>query len=272
MIDLMSELKRIIKPAGTIWINLGDSYSKTVNINNNGTGKTGLNNNSGVNAWEKVRNHTKRRIDGIICNTPDKSLMFIPHRFAIRCVDELGLICRNDIIWAKRNGMPESVTDRFSKKHEFFFFFVKSQKYYFDIENIRDEHIWAKLDKRSQVPGGVRHKTGLSLSGQYANDGVGYNPNGKNPGDVADFWDINTKPSKSNHYATYNHKLIDKPIIAGCPKGGIILDPFCGTGTTLVRALQLERKVIGIDGKAEYVKDANKNIEPYLIQQTLYGT
>ena len=85
-----------------------------------------------------------------------------------------------------------------------------------------------------------------------------FNDSGKNPGDVADFWDIPTQPSAANHYATFNNALIEKQIIAGCPKDGVILDPFCGTGTTLRRAYSLNRNVIGIDGSAEYVAEATK--------------
>lgn len=184
-------------------------------------------------------------------------------------------VIRNDIKWIKRNAMPESVEDRFSKKSEYFFFMVKQEKYFFDLDAIRDKHIWAAKDRRSLIKGGVRHKSGLSFSddNQYSSNGVGYNENGKNPGDVSlfwdnsdkdnleiDYWDVPTKPSNENHYASYNTKLISKPILAGCPKGGIVLDPFCGTGTTGVLALDLRRRFIGIEGKEEYCKIANKNI------------
>ncbi|MEO7048734.1 MAG: DNA methyltransferase [Ferruginibacter sp.] len=93
---------------------------------------------------------------------------------------------------------------------------------------------------------------------------------GKNPGSVSDFWDITTKPSKSNHYATYNSELIDKPIVAGCPEGGIILDVFCGTATTGCRAIDLGRKFIGVEGKEEYVIDGNKNLHKYIVSKKLF--
>lgn len=244
MILFMSECKRVLKKTGTIWINLGDSYNGFKVGNTNGTygqvkQKEGLNNGNMV----KLESVT----------IPVKSLMLIPHRFAIRCCDELKLILRNDIIWAKRNGMPESVTDRFSKKHEFIFFFVKSQKYYFDLDAVRDKHLWANTDKRSQVQGGVKSK-GKCETGLYATDKVAYHELGKNPGDVADFWDIVTKGSNEKHFAKFNSELIDKPIIAGCPENGVILDPFAGTGETPVRAAELGRKYIAIDGKPEYCK------------------
>ena len=98
-----------------------------------------------------------------------------------------------------------------------------------------------------------------------------WNPreDGKNPGDVSDFWDIPTLPSSDEHYAAYNDKLIGKPIIAGCPKDGIILDPFCGTATTGCRAIELGRKFIGIEGSSKYVSIANKNLQPYISQLQL---
>ena len=357
MILWMAECKRVIKPTGSIWVNLGDSYNtesgnmKSKNYQNT---KNVCMNNGVINRDVYTKSKT----------LPKKSLMLIPHRFAIRCVDELGLICRNDIIWAKPNGMPESVTDRFSKKHEFIFLFVKSQKYYFDLDGVRGKHrtnenrpdgiVRNRLyeyDSKMNNPilnpknikgnmtkeGQTRTTAGLSL--KSAQEKI--NPNGKNPGDVSDFWDITTKPSSEKHYATFNSDLIDKPIIAGCPEfvcnkcgkarekiydskisfhsgsgksgvkpkgknadsqqansgsydirmgqvvektflgltdcncnagfsGGIILDPFAGTGTTLLRALELGRQVIGIEGSKEYSEIANKRINKELIKINLF--
>ena len=121
--QLMCEIHRALKDDGTVWINLGDSYS-----NSNVCGWTGL---ESENFKQKAQPHRVKDL-------PAKCLMLIPHRFTIGCIDR-GWILRNDIIWAKRNGMPESVTDRFSKKHEYIFFMVKSQKYYFDLDGIRDK-------------------------------------------------------------------------------------------------------------------------------------
>jgi len=242
MINLMRELKRVLKPTGSMWINLGDSYSKSININNNGKNSKTLH---GADNG-KIGIHTKPPIK---CkkSLPDKSLMLIPHRFAIRCIDELGLILRNDIIWAKPNGMPESVTDRFSKKHEFVFFFVKNQEYYFDLNSVRDKLTYPEESTKSF------RKSCLSDIGlQNGKHSSHSNPLGKNPGDVSDFWEITTKPNSKNHYATYNSELIRKPLIAGSPVGGIILDPFGGTGTTCFSAVQFDRRFIYIDANKEY--------------------
>ena len=96
------------------------------------------------------------------------------------------------------------------------------------------------------------------------------NPNGKNPGSVSDFWDIPTKPSTSEHYASYNDELIRKPILAGCPEGGIVYDPFMGTGSTAEVCLRSKRLYIGSEMSDNYVKIANKRLEPFLMQQTLF--
>jgi DNA modification methylase len=99
---------------------------------------------------------------------------------------------------------------------------------------------------------------------------VSFHPKGKNPGSVSDFWDIPTKGSSDKHYAAYNDSLIEKPIVAGCPKGGIILDPCCGTATTGCRALELGRNFIGFEGSQKFIKIGNKNLAPYLQQTNLF--
>jgi len=116
---------------------------------------------------------------------------------------------------------------------------VKNKNYHFDLDSIRDPHTTPTRERKNHFR---------------------YHPNGKNPGDVSDFWNIAKQQPKVDHHATYNAELITKPIIAGCPKDGIVLDPFCGTGTTLIRALELGRRFIGIDGKKEYCDMAEKRI------------
>jgi DNA modification methylase len=246
----IDELKRVLKEQGTVWVNIGDTYGKL----------------------------------------PAKTLLLIPHRFAIGC-QERGWLIRNDIVWAKPNGMPESVKDRFSKKHEYIFFLTKSKKYYFDLDSVREQHKAASFERLQQevsennkwaTGAGGQSMQGLSQprphvtkiikidAEQYGSPRARYHrgdgtvrslhPKGKNPGDVSDFWSISTKPNFQKHFASYNYELINKPILAGCPKNGIVLDPFCGIATTGVRAVELERKFIGIEGKKSYCKMAMKNI------------
>lgn len=242
--SLMDEIQRVLKVSGTVWINLGDTYSTiSGGMANRNAGNLGLKDDA---FGEKGIKQSRTQL-------PNKCLLLIPHRFAIGCIDR-GWIIRNDIIWAKRNGMPESVTDRFSKKHEYFFFMTKSTKYYFDLDSIRDKQKQDSILRQQRgyhAYEGDKKKGGMN---NRHNDPTRIVRSGKNPGSVSDFWDIPTKPSQKNHYAAYNNKLIEKPIMAGCPEGGIILDPFCGTATTGVRALQLNRKFIGIEGSKKYVK------------------
>ena len=279
--QMMDEIWRVLKDDGTVWINLGDTYQSAPVSGKQGgfSGKQARKNKeygSTVNNVKKPQGQFK-----------NKCLMLIPHRFAIGCIDR-GWIMRNDIIWAKRNGMPESIRDRFSKKHEYIFFMVKQQKYYFDLDGIRDKtttietrteriiYDSSKGDESNKTntfippnpsgknPGNVSDfwdKKPSTHNFPSHNNKSAYNKLGKNPGSVSDFWDIPTKPSSKKHYATYNFSLIDKCIIAGCPKGGTILDPFNGTGTTTLRAEQLERKWIGIDGSKEYSEIAKKSMK-----------
>ena len=251
---LMDEIYRILKSNGTVWINLGDTY------NGNKVGNTS---NKGYNENTIVDTFRKNKIEGV----RDKCLLLIPHRFAIGCI-ERGWIVRNDIIWAKRNGMPESVTDRFSKKHEYFFFMVKSEKYFFDLDAIRDKNSESSI-KRIEYG----FKSSHDSIGNIDTDRMGErfcNPNGKNPGSVSDFWDIPTKPNKDKHYAQYSDSLISKPIIAGCPEGGIIYDPFMGSGSTADAAIRANRKFIGSEASKEYYDLCSKRVGWQLRQLNLF--
>lgn len=264
--SLMDEIKRVLKKTGTVWINLGDTYGTQ---SGQSRGKS----------YDSDKTYLKNVEDGselIKGKVPHKCLLLIPHRFAIGCI-ERGWIVRNDIIWAKRNGMPESVTDRFSKKHEYIFLMTKTTKYYFDLDSIRDKQSestikrynygWNGNEDRNYVKGPQNNMNRYLGDPKKKAEAI---EKGKNPGTVSDFWDITTKSSKSSHYATYNKELIEKPIVAGCPKGGIILDPFCGTATTGVRAIQLGRKFIGIEGSKEYVKIANELLDVERLQTKLF--
>ena len=262
--SLMDAIYLKLKDGGTVWVNLGDTYS--TQSGTNAALARGKNYES-ESTYLTNRGESEKLIKPK--NMPNKCLLLIPHRFAIGCIDR-GWIVRNDIIWAKRNGMPESVVDRFSKKHEYFFFMVKSEKYYFDLDAVRSKHIHAN-DKRND---GERHiyKDGVkSLNNDMlATNAVSFNPMGKNPGSVSDFWDIPTKPSSNEHYAAYNDELIKKPILAGCPENGIIYDPFMGTGSTAEAALRSNRTFIGSEMSEKYCKIAEKRLAPLFNQIKLF--
>jgi hypothetical protein len=257
--EMMDEIYRVLKPSGTCWINLGDTYN---NSGWAGDKKDKYNDQPIVATGTKAGRGGQKGF-------PDKCLILIPHRFAIGCIDR-GWIVRNDIIWAKRNGMPEPVNDRFTKKHEYIFLMAKSRKYYFNLDSIRDKHIWEN-DKRND---GKRHEYKDDAK-SHSDDkvgakGVSFNPKGKNPGSVSDFWDVKTKPSSVKHYASYNVDLITKPILAGCPEGGLIYDPFMGSGTTAIHAIMNNRNFIGSEMSTEYLQIANKRISDVLLQPKLF--
>ena len=261
--EMMDEIYRVLKDEGTCWINLGDSFSTQSGTNAAiARGKNyELDSTYLINRGESGKLIKPK-------NLPNKCLLLIPHRFAIGCIDR-GWILRNDIIWAKRNGMPESVTDRFTKKHEYIFFFVKSEKYYFDLDAIRDKHKMVSII-RDNYGRKTKYAEGFGSVQRTYEAGEMCNPLGKNPGDVSDFWDVQTKPSSNNHYASYNTDLIKKPILAGCPEGGIIYDPFMGTGTTAIASLRANRNFIGSEMSTEYIKICENNIKPYLQQSKLF--
>jgi len=265
--SLMDAIYPKLKDGGSVWINLGDTYNtksgNMVQKNYNTTMNACMDN-----AVIDKDVYTKAS------NIKGKTLLLIPHRFAIGCIDR-GWIVRNDIIWAKRNGMPESITDRFSKKHEYMFFMVKNQKYHFDLDAVRDKQITGndRCDTlKTATSGSLTSNNSGRIEELKANGFVQMknNPKGKNPGSVSDFWDIPTKPSSLKHYASFNDGLIAKPILAGCPKDGIIYDPFMGTGSTAEAAIRAGRNYIGSEMSVEYCKIAEMRIEPYLLQMTIF--
>jgi DNA modification methylase len=263
---LMDEVWRVLKPNGTVWINLGDTYFGSGNGKNSGTDLKYRSNTAKPKTPNRHQSNDNQRLE-------KKSLSLIPHRFVIGCLDR-GWLIRNDIIWAKPNSLPESTKDRFSKKHEHVFFMTKSKHYYFDLDAIRDAYKASSLArvkyKATALNGGIKNKyNSNSISTSRANYKKGkaiehkmmaLNTKGKNPGDVTDFWVISNKGTKQNHFAAFNTELIRKPILAGCPKGGIILDPFCGIGTTGMEALRLDRYFIGIEAKKEFSDIAKRNM------------
>lgn len=275
--QIMDELYRILKPDGTCWFNIADTYN-TISGNMKQKSYSATKNSSMDNSVINKENYTKSK------TVKKKSLLLIPSRFAIGCIDR-GWILRNAIIWASKNKMPESVTDRFSKKYEFMFFFVKSQKYYFDLDAIREKHLYSNdsNDRQSrwsenyvgknQGKRKTRGTQGYSAASgmqQDVNGGVGFAEKGKNCGDVSDFWDIPTKPNTNEHYASYNDSLLKKPILAGCPVGGLVYDPFMGTGSTAEVAIRAGRNYIGSELSKKYYDDAEKRLLPFKEQLKIF--
>lgn len=248
IVQIFNQIKRALKPEGTVWLNLGDSYWRNpAKGNQENGGHAGL--------------HTGRTTAGAMqcksCKLPEKNLLGIPWRVAFALQAD-GWYLRSDIIWHKPNPMPESVTDRPTKSHEYIFLLTKSAKYYYDINAIREKHIWADIDKRSELRRvETKDRNSKSAEKQYAIDGVGYHPAGRNKRSV---WTVTTKPFKEAHFATYPPDLIRPCILAGCPVGGIVYDPFMGSGTTAEVAILNNRKYIGSELNPDYIKLSEKRL------------
>lgn len=217
MVNVFSEVKRVLKPNGTLWLNLGDSYGK------------------------------------------QKQLIGIPWRVAFALQDS-GWYLRQDIIWHKPNPMPESIRDRCTKAHEYIFLLSKSPKYYFDSEAIKEpsKHPNAKASWSCESRKARGHQVGGKPVGNEAN-GTKYNGSIKR--NKRSVWTVTPKHFKGAHFATFPPDLIEPCVLAGCPKEGIVLDPFMGSGTTGLVAKKHGRDFIGIELNEEYLKIAEKRIK-----------
>jgi DNA modification methylase len=261
LVSIFSEVYRILKPTGTAWINIGDSYWG---------GKGYSYSSAGIYQYERRKSGksitcgkgTIRLTDHKHEYIKAKDLIGIPWMlaFALRAN---GWYLRQDIIWSKPNPMPESVKDRCTKAHEYIFLLSKSKKYYFDSEAIREK---AGYDGRGQTmaKGSPKYKEQTTQSFAFRaherwrfNDGIAV----RNKRDV---WTVPTAQFDDAHFATFPEKLIADCIIAGCPENGIILDPFMGSGTTAVVARKLNRNYIGFELNSEYVKIAERRLRTEL--------
>lgn len=222
------EAWRVLRDDGVMFLNLADSYSGS---------NCGSNDYRGRKQDEKFQGQKTGKT-----NYPNKCQLLIPHRVAIGLIEsDDGWTLRNTIIWSKPNSMPESVTDRFSKKYEYVFMLSKSTKYYFNLDAVREK--CSSVNK-------LRNKNSEQSNNGYIGNrfSKGIRPEqhflGKNPGDL---WQIPTQPSTEKHYAMWPERLVERMIKCSTKAGDTILDPFAGSGTTLKVAKELQRKAIGID-------------------------
>jgi len=250
MREVFAEARRVLADDGTCWLNLGDSYSAS------GGGATGMHAYLG----EHITTH---RATGL-CS---KNLLGLPWRVAF-ALQEDGWILRNAIIWHKPNAMPESVRDRLNCRHELLFLLAKSPAYWFDLDPIREPH----KTVHHREPGATRGRTHppsktdsctrppkygpgtpqVTASSRYSGSRHRRgHPNGRNPGDV---WSIPTRPYNGPHFAAYPIDLPLRCIAAGCKPGGTVLDPFAGSGTTGLAAIQLYRRFTGIDLSPDFAR------------------
>jgi len=215
--DVMDEVKRVLRPDGSLWLNIGDSYQ-------------------------------------------NKNKQLIPQRIALE-LQRRGWVVRNDATWVKPNPMPSSVKDRLNTSTEKLYHFVKNKKYHYELDAIREPHQCAdpvestgdNIDGEWSEDGRRRHTAGLDQ--KTTNEKA--HPKGKNPGDV---FEVPPSPFPQAHFAVYPSELCEKPIKATCPDDGIVLDPFAGAGTTLLKAKELGRDAIGIELNPEYADMARARV------------
>ena len=286
LVEVFREVKRVLADDGTLWLNLGDSYFNT----RPGSGGKCVLEGAG-------KNMTESRYTNIIRDNGSakpKDLLGIPWRVAF-ALQQDGWYLRQDIIWSKPNPMPESVTDRCTKAHEYIFLLSKKPKYFYDAEAIKEQSTDESLARllrgvsdnhknTNGAPGQTPHslaKPRKNIRKEYDSSmgGGGSSFKGHSGYKKADgslicdgtrnklsVWEVTTKPYSGAHFATFPPDLIKPCILAGCPTGGTVLDPFGGSGTTGMVALELGRKAELIELNPDYVEiiKGRTNVTPGL--------
>ena len=293
MVGIFDEVRRVLRDDGTLWLNLGDSYATGAGSARSPGGKCFGKQNEAVDAGSFPRSQPNRMP---IAGLKPKDLIGIPWRVAF-ALQAAGWWLRSDIIWAKPNCMPESVQDRPTRSHEYIFLLSKSERYYYDAAAIREPF---QTDPRENYParakitgrenqeaaaarGNDRGKTGgfpprADKQRGHSRRHAGFNDrwdkmereeqvaNGRNKRDV---WTISPQPFPEAHFATFPEALIVPCIMAGCPAGGVVLDPFMGAGTTALVSVKAGRQFIGIELNPAYAKIAMERIQPEISQPRL---
>ena len=240
LVEIFREVRRVLKDDGTVWLNLGDSYAA------GGRGEGGSPKQA-TNRGSLLGPHTAPP------GFKPKDLVGIPWRVAFALQAD-GWYLRSDIIWSKPNPMPESVRDRPTQSHEYVFLLSKSKRYHYESKEIAEP-----LQTPPHTPGNKKMDSGGYSSG--ANISVKDRVWGANgTRNRRSVWTIPTQPYRGAHFATFPEKLVEPCILAGCPKGGIVLDPFCGSGTTVKVARQHGRIGLGLDLKPEYLRLARERV------------
>jgi DNA modification methylase len=267
LVAVFREVRRVLKDDGVLWLNIGDSYAREGGKHSNQPRHW-----DGRESDPGAMHHT-RHVDNLGGAFKAKDLIGIPWRVAFALQAD-GWYLRQDIIWAKPNPMPESVTDRCTKSHEYIFLLTKSARYYYDNEAVKERQAESSAERAlygwngrnddgsngARTGAGIRKmkESGMSMgeAGLIPLDGM------RNKRSV---WSITTKPYKEAHFATFPEEIPRTCILAGSKKGDTILDPFSGAGTTGVVAEKLNRKYIGIELNPQYTKmseDRIYNVQP----------
>jgi DNA modification methylase len=285
MVDVFEELRRVLRPDGTCWMNMGDSYAGNRSSSNGPTIGQKHRTASGdaqrqMTASRRRDNEPVPRSDMRVPGLKPKDLVMMPHRLAI-ALQDAGWWVRQDIVWSKPNPMPESVRDRCTKAHEYIFLLTKSDSYYYDQDAIAEPLADSSIARLSQdvdhqagserVPGKTNgamkavKRGGIERIDADASARMGRGPGWRDrpqpeTRNKRSVWNITTQPFAEAHFATFPPELPETCIKAGCPPGGIVLDPFFGAGTTGLVAERLQRNCIGIELNPAYAEIARRRI------------
>jgi len=268
LVDVFREVRRVLRPDGTLWLNLGDTFMGGMT---GGSGErsqiTSQRNHAAVRASQAARGGPRhRRAPGL----KRKDLVGIPWRVALALQAD-GWWLRMDTIWHKPNPMPESVRDRPSRCHEYLFLLTKSPTYYYDHDAIRTD----LAPKTATAYGTTRRSKGTDALGKVASHNISRdiperrpaldadgNPKGANRRsvwrldevDVPSVMTIAQEPYPHSHFATFPSALVEPCVLAGAPAGGLVLDPFVGSGTALEVSVRLGRRAYGIESNPDYLR------------------
>lgn len=246
LVEVFREVRRVLRDDGTLWVNIGDTYATGTKARRKQSRNPGV----GANTPE-AQNSVPRIGTPKGCKTKD--LIGIPWLLAFSLRAD-GWYLRQDIIWNKTNAMPESVKDRCVKSHEYIFLFSKSPKYYFDNDSIKEP---AKHQYKQDVKKNPKYsKSGTGQRPQQGLTSYNYNTAGKRS-----VWNVAVGHFAGEHYAAFPPDLIRPCILAGSRKGGHVLDPFAGSGTTVYVSLEEGRNAVGIELKREYAILARQTVE-----------
>lgn len=245
LVRVFREVWRVLRDDGTVWLNLGDSY-----VAPNGRSSTGKSYDNGPNSqmshMSKAQNAGIRRGWG---DLQAKQLIGIPWRVAFALQAD-GWYLRQDIIWHKPNPMPESVRDRCTKAHEYVFLLSKSPKYYYDHKASKEDAVKKDAQKSYHSPDNEKYKGVPDERWKHQFDGRTWGEAGKR--NRRSVWSVPVRSYKGAHFATFPADLIEPCILAGCPEGGTVLDPFGGSGTTAGVAVTLGRNAVICELNPEY--------------------
>lgn len=255
MVDVFRRVRRVLRDNGTVWLNLGDTYIGGRSGRSGTSAVVSSRNHDAVNAaYQAAGDKTHRSAPGL----KPKDLVGIPWRIAFALQAD-GWWLRSEIVWSKTNPQPENVKDRPTRAHEHLFLLAKSRRYYYDADAIRTPlkpktlttYGTRRRSKGTDALGAVKsHNLAQDIPERRPRLDANGTPSGANKRTV---WTVAQEPFPDAHFATYPSALVEPCILAGAPPGGVVLDPFVGSGTTLEVALRLGRRAIGIEAQSDYV-------------------